>query len=53
MHTITVRNVADTDMQVLREEAARRNISINDIILEIVKEHVERYRKMKAQKETA
>ena len=40
-------------MRALREEAAERNISVNDLLLEMIKEHVERYRRMTAQKEAA
>jgi plasmid stability protein len=53
MHTIVVRNVPEADMRALREEAAERGISVNDVLLEIIKEHVERYRRLKAQNEAA
>ncbi len=40
-------------MRALREEAAERGISVNDVLLEMIKEHVERYRTMKALEKAA
>jgi hypothetical protein len=40
-------------MQMLREEAATRGISVNDVLLEMIREHVARYRLLKAQNEAA
>jgi predicted HicB family RNase H-like nuclease len=53
MHTIVVRNVPEAYMRALREEATERNISVNDLLLEMIKERVAPYRTMKAQKEAA
>lgn len=53
MHTIVVRNVPEDHMRALREEAAERGISVNDVLLEMIKQHVERYQTMKAQREAA
>ncbi len=53
MHTIVVRNVPESRMRMLREEAASRNISVNDVMLEIIRNHAERVRKAQAQKDAA
>lgn len=53
MRTIVVRNVPEADMRLLREEATERNISVNDVLLEMIKEHVERYWRLKTQREAA
>ncbi len=48
-----MRNVPESDMHVLREEAARRGMSINNILLELIKERVEHYLRVKTKKEAA
>ena len=53
MHTIVVRNVPESHMRMLREEAASRNISVNDVLLEIIRNHAERVRNAQAQKNAA
>lgn len=42
MNQLTIRGVADHDLEILREEAARRGQSLNAIICEALSEHVER-----------
>ncbi len=44
MHTIVVRNVPEAHMRMLREEAASRSISVNDLLLEIIRERAADYR---------
>jgi predicted HicB family RNase H-like nuclease len=53
MYTIVVKNVPDAHMRALREEAHERNISVNDLLLEMIKEHVEWCRRMKALQEVS
>ena len=53
MHTIVVRNVPEAHMRMLREEAISRNISVNDLLLEIIREHAARYRDLEARNEAA
>ena len=53
MNTIVVRNVPEAHIRALREAAAERNISVNDLLLEMIKEHVERYSRMKSQQKAA
>jgi predicted HicB family RNase H-like nuclease len=53
VHTIVVRNVPEADIRALHEAAAERGISVNDVLLEMIKEHVEQYQRMKARREAA
>lgn len=45
MHTIVIRNVPESDMRMLSEEAASRNITVNDVLLEFIRNHAERVKR--------
>jgi hypothetical protein len=53
MHTIVARNVPESDMRHLREEAASRKISVNDLLLILIREYAERYRMEKTRGKAA
>ncbi len=51
MHTIVVKNVPDEEICMLIDDPAKRKISLNDLLLELITAYVQRYLQVKSQQE--